>query len=152
MQKQEILVSSLHCPGPLIEGKWQGGCGKPMTLKRTNDSRDVFQWRCRRVHTVHKGKMQYKMKDVKLSICYNSWIIDSKLPVENILELIYLWSQGFTHSEVMHELKLSKKTVTEWFLFFCEACNIYSVMENSQPIGGNGVEVEIDESKFGKRK
>ena len=52
---------------------------------------------------------------------------------------------------VMHELKLSKKTVTEWFLFFREAC-IYSVMENSQPIGGNGVEVEIDKSKFGKRK
>ena len=151
MQKQQILVSSVHCPGPLIEGKWQGGCGQLMTLKRTNDSRDVFQWRCRRVHTVHKAKMQYKVKDVKLSIRYNSWLIDSKLPVENILELIYLWSQGFTHSEVMHELKLSKKTVTEWFLFFREAC-IYSVMENSQPIGGNGVEVEIDESKFGKRK
>ena len=25
-------------------------------------------------------------------------------------------------------------------------------MDNSQPIGGNGVEVEIDESKFGKHK
>ena len=62
--------------------------------------------------------MQYKVKDVKFSIRYNSWLIDSKLPLEIILELIYLWSQGFTHSEVMHELKLSKKTVTEWFLFF----------------------------------
>ena len=151
MQKQEILVSSVNCPGPLIEGKRQGGCGKFMTLKKTNDSRDVLQWRCRRVHTVHKAKMQYKVKDVKLSICYNSWLIDSRLPLENILELIYLWAQGFAHSEVMHELKLSKKTVTEWFLFFREAC-MYSVMENSRAIGGNGVKVEIDESKFGKGK
>ena len=51
----------------------------------------------------------------------------------------------------MHELKLSKKTVTKWFMFFRESC-IYSVMEQSEQIGGNGVEVEIDESKFGKRK
>ena len=68
MQKHQILVSSVSCPGPLIEGKWQGGCGKLMTLKKTNDSRDVFQWRCRRVHTVHKAKMQYKVKDVKLML------------------------------------------------------------------------------------
>ena len=26
------------------------------------------------------------------------------------------------------------------------------MLENSEKIGGNGVEVEIDESKFGKRK
>ena len=36
-------------------------------------------------------------------------------------------------------------------MFFRECC-IYSVMEQSEQIGGNGVEVEIDESKFGKRK
>ena len=51
----------------------------------------------------------------------------------------------------MHELKLSKRTVTEWFMFRREAC-IYSTMDKSEPIGGNGVEVEIDESKFGKCK
>ena len=51
----------------------------------------------------------------------------------------------------MHKLKLSKRTVTEWFMFCREAC-IYSIMDKSEPIGGNGVEVEIDESKFGKCK
>ena len=51
----------------------------------------------------------------------------------------------------MHELKLSKKTVTEGFLFLREAC-IQSIMEQSEQIGGNGVEVEIDKSKLGKRK
>ena len=45
----------------------------------------------------------------------------------------------------------SKITVTEWFLFLREAY-IHSIMEQSEQIGGNGVEVEIDESKFGKRK
>ena len=60
-------------------------------------------------------------------------------------------SQGFSQGEILHELKLSNKTVTEWTNFFCESC-ISTVIDNSAPIGGNGVEVEIDESKFGKRK
>ena len=122
-----------------------------MLLKVTNDSKDKFQWHCRKAHTVCKGNSTFKVKDVKLSIQHDSWFVDSKLPLETILKFVYLWSQGFTHSEVMHELKLCKKTVTEWFMFFHESC-IFLVMEQSEQIGGNGVEVEIDESKFGKRK
>ena len=93
----------------------------------------------------------YKVKDVKLSIQHYSWLVDTKILLETVVKLIYLWSQGSTHAEVMHELKLSNKTVTEWFLFCHEAC-IYSVINKSTPIGGNGIEVEIDESKFGKHK
>ena len=91
------------------------------------------------------------MKDVKLSIRHQSWLVDSKIPLEIVLELIYLWSQDFSHSEIIHELELSKKTVTEWSHFFRKAC-ICSVMDRSEAIGGNGVEVEIDERKFGKHK
>ena len=122
-----------------------------MALKETRDSKDLMQWRCRKSHKVSKHDMVYNIKDVKVSIRHNSWLVDCKLPMEHVLELIYLWSQGFSHSEVMHELKLSKRTVTEWFLFFRESC-IHSIMEHSQQIGGNGIEVEIDETKFGKRK
>ena len=39
----------------------------------------------------------------------------------------------------------------EWTNFFRECC-LTIMLENSEKIGGNGVEVEIDESKFGKRK
>ena len=67
------------------------------------------------------------------------------------MELIYLWSQGFSQGEILHELKLSNKTVTEWTNFFRESC-ISAVIDNSTQIGGNGIEVEIDESKFGKWK
>jgi len=128
-----------------------GGCDQPMLLKKTNDSKDQLQWRCRKVHKVIKNNMTFTVKDVKVSIRHNSWLVDCKLKLELVVELIYLWSQGFTHTEVMHELKLSKKTVTEWFLFMREA-RIHAVMENSEQIGGNGIEVEIDESKFGKPK
>ena len=121
-----------------------------MVIKKTNDSKDSFVWRCRKVHTVQSGSMTYKVKVVKLSICHDSWLVETKIPLEIIIKLIYLWSQGFTHSEVIHELKLSNKTVTEWFLF-CHGTCIYSVMEKSTPIGGNGIEVKINESKLGKK-
>ena len=151
MQKNGILKSSVNCPGPLIDGKRSHGCGKPMQMKKTNDSKDTYVWRCRKVHKIFGPKSTYTVKDVKLSIRHQSWLVDAKLSLELILELIYLWSQGFSQGEIIHELKLSNKTVTEWTNFFRESC-ICAVIDNSAPIGGNGVEVEIDESKFGKRK
>ena len=49
------------------------------------------------------------MKDVKLIVRHESWLVDSKLPLESIVGLIYLWSQSFSVDEIIHELKLSKK-------------------------------------------
>ena len=108
-------------------------------------------WRCRKVHTVVKQNKTYKCKDVKLSIRHNSWLIDSKLKLEIILEFMYLWSQAFSIKEIMHELRLTNKTVIEWSTFLRECC-VSTIIDASEAIGGNGVEVEIDESKFGKRK
>ena len=51
----------------------------------------------------------------------------------------------------MHELRLTNKTVIEWSTFLRECC-VSTIIDASEAIGGNGVEVEIDESKFGKRK
>ena len=65
--------------------------------------------------------------------------------------MAYLWSQAFSLNEIIHELNISNKTAIEWCTFFHECC-ISRIIDNSQQIGGNGVEVEIDESKFGKRK
>ena len=65
--------------------------------------------------------------------------------------MAYLWAQSFSVDKIMHKLKLSKKTVVEWGHFFRECC-FMTVMDSSEQIGGNGIEVEIDESKFGKCK
>ena len=122
-----------------------------MELKLTNDNRDKYMWRCRKVHTVVKEDKIYKCKNVKLSIRQNSWLIDSKLTLEIVLEFMYLWSQAFSIKEIMHELRLTNKTVIEWITFLRECC-VSTIIDASEAIGGNSVEVEIDESKFGKRK
>ena len=36
MKQQQILRSSVNCPGPCINGKRTASCGKPMELKKTN--------------------------------------------------------------------------------------------------------------------
>ena len=64
---------------------------------------------------------------------------------------MYLWSQAFSIKEIMHELRLTNKTVIEWSTFLRECC-ISTIIDAGEAVGGNGVEVEIDESKFGKRK
>ena len=151
MQKHQILRSSMTCPGPFFKGKRHGGCGKPMCFKETNDSRDIYVWRCRKKHTLFDGEKKIILKDVKVSIRHQSWLTDTKLGLDIVLEFIYLWSQGFSNSEIEHELQLSNKTVCEWSTFIRDCCSCI-VMDYSEPIGGNGIEVEIDESKFGKRK
>ena len=122
-----------------------------MLLKPTNDRNDGLTWRCRKVHNACKTDRKYTIKDVKVSICTDTWISDSNFPLSVIVELIYLWSQRFTNSEIQHELELSKQTIIEWSAFLREVY-LHDIFDNSQQIGGEGIEVEIDESKFGKCK
>jgi len=52
---------------------------------------------------------------------------------------------------VKHEFKFSDNTLCNWSAF-CRGIAIDAVIKNSEKIGGPGVIVEIDESKFGKSK
>lgn len=48
-------------------------------------------------------------------------------------------------------MDISSNTSVDWYNFYRELCDEI-MMNQSQPIGGPGVRVQIDESKFGKRK
>ena len=47
--------------------------------------------------------------------------------------------------------QVATQTAVGWYNFIREVCTQY-FLGHSAVIGGQGVEVEIDESKFGKRK
>jgi len=60
---------------------------------------------------------------------------------------VYRTSEDF----VLHELGISRQTIVDWYNFCREVC--CTILEDcSGKIGGVGHIVEIDESKFGKRK
>ena len=93
----------------------------------------------------------YKIKDVKVSIHYNTWLQDLNLSLELITELVYFWLQHFSNSTIQHKLNIFLQTIKEWLAYLQDVC-YYTVMQESKQIGGLGIHVEIDESKFGKRK
>lgn len=63
----------------------------------------------------------------------------------------YYWWQGMSAKFIEREVGLAHQTVVDWGSF-CREVAIDVVFEHSEPIGGPGIVVEIDESKFGKRK
>ena len=65
---------------------------------------------------------------------------------------MYYWSEDVqSHAFSEKHLKWSPNTVVDWKQFMREIC-IEELLANPEPLGGPGKIVEIDESKFGKRK
>ena len=62
--------------------------------------------------------------------------------------MLHLWS---TMTPLKKELQISEPTGVDWFNFIRDVCAEY-FKQNPVVIGGPGIEVEIDESKFGRRK
>jgi len=88
---------------------------------------------------------------VKFSVRNHSFFSGSKLSLEQITKLIYFWTYKYPQEIVLHETGLSNHSVIDFYNFCREVCSVI-VEEQSEPIGGVGKVVEIDESKFGKRK
>ena len=151
LQEQHTLKSDIICPGPLVNTKRSNYCGHLMILKNVTDRKDGLTWRCRKLHKITKNDRKYTVKDVKVSIRYNTWLESAKLTLEEIIQFIYLWTNGYSSANIQHELSLSNKCVIEWSALMRDTC-MGIVYNNSQQIGGEGIHIEIDESKFGRRK
>ena len=119
-------------------------CGEGfIRLRRDRSfSRNGFVWRCSRTGKCHK----------KFSIRANSWFEKSKLDILTILKLTFYWLNRCTNEFVQNQLILgSKHTVVDWFNFAREVCATI-LFQTNEVLGGEGKVIEIDESKFGKRK
>ena len=73
------------------------------------------------------------------------------MTLEEILKLTYWWCQDLDQAQIKHELGLAESTGVGWDSFCREVCKI-TLLENSKRLGGEGKIVQIDESKFWKRK
>ena len=82
-----------------------------------------------------------------------TWFGKSQVDIETNFFLVYIYLSDtlFTYKYVENELGLSKTTINDWCSFVREVV-LHWVLGNKSKIGGVGTTVEIDESKFGKRK
>ena len=114
---------------------------KEMRLVTCKDRSDGFKWECR-IQT--SGKRHR----TETSIRRGSWFAQSNMTLEEILKFTYWWCQDLEQSQITRELRLAP-----WYRrSFCrEVCEII-MFDSSQKIGGEAKIVQIDESKFEKRK
>ena len=79
----------------------------------------------------------------------NSWFSHSRLTVHECLTFTYLWWCGHGINKISKEVLWGSAALGDW-ASFCRDVAIEVVLNNSQPIGGPGIYVDIDESKCGK--
>jgi transposase-like protein len=85
------------------------------------------------------------------SIFKDTFFEGTHLPIHQILLLGYLWLSGAQHSTIEIITGLSNATVCKWVNYY--RVLVANDLENHEDmIGGPGIVVEVDESKFGKRK
>ena len=123
-------------------------CDEEMKLVHNERwSSDGILWRCQ--------KKNLKPHDVKLSLRHGTWFSESNMTLEEIIEYTYLWSTlGLTEKQISTQLQISDNTNVDWANFCREVCKETMLVQNDngKQIGGENIVVEIDESKFAKRK
>ena len=93
-----------------------------------------------------------------VSIRKGSVFESSNLSLQQILLIINLFTSHITSYEQIRlqsqltETKLSDETIADWLSHCREICLETIARQTPTVIGGQGMTVEIDESKFGKRK
>ncbi|KII74513.1 putative transposase-like protein [Thelohanellus kitauei] len=87
----------------------------------------------------------------KVNPCRNTWFTKNKLSFSDNLLLIYCWAHDLSVELAVRETQLSRPTVIDYFYFIRQVCTD-CINDNREVIGGPGVEVEIDESLFYRRK
>lgn len=104
-------------------------------------------WRC-----LNTRCPKYR-KDV--SARKGTWFSHSKMSIEKILLITYCFAKNVSNKTAMEETSIedatSSETISDWYTDCMDLC-CDIVYNHSEPIGGPGCTVEIDEGKFGKRK
>lgn len=123
--EQKVFYDKLPCPK----------CGINIDA---NHERKVF--RCSR-----------KQCKVEFSHRKHTFFFGSRLNCAQILHLGYLWLNKCTQTQTINQTGHNPNTVTSFHNHFRHLVSS-TLEENDQTIGGNGIIVQVDETKLGKRK
>jgi len=124
-------------------------CLSSMRLGESTTSADQVVWRCPGYIKSDKKKARrcHNLESVRKYTIFAG----SKLPIIKILLIMYFWIDNLEINKISKYLNISECSVGRWSLAFREIVFDY-FLSNPEPIGGVGSIVEIDESKFGRRK
>lgn len=87
----------------------------------------------------------------KISLYAHYFFAGSRIPIHDVFLLGYLWLTGSSYSVALAQSGLSTHAIVEYYSYFRQL--VASSLEPVDSfIGGPGIIVEVDESKFGRRK
>ncbi|KAK9702498.1 hypothetical protein QE152_g29902 [Popillia japonica] len=112
---------------------------------RFQDSIDGSVWKC--YQKISFRKQARRVCGTRVALRTGTFFARSKLSLQQILGFINLWVRCLSQTFICVELKLSQRTAVDWASFCREACLEY-FMYRPTKLGGPGIVVEIDESKF----
>lgn len=125
-------------------------CGTDMTLKVDNSAIDKYKWRCR--NYIHwKGKKSRRC-EYSASLRKDTFFHRSHLTLGQITKFICCWVDNMPLTVIKKQTRIIGQATLVDFGNFCREVIFDKIVLNGAPIGGEGKIVEIDESKFGKRK
>lgn len=86
-----------------------------------------------------------------MSLRHKTFFYKSHLSLLDICGFVNLWTSNCTFPVIKTQLRLSHQVITDWSSFFREVTYDTMVIKKVK-LGGYSHTVEIDESKFGRRK
>ena len=111
----------------------------------------------------HKCRLKEKSKSLRTLKCNNkgcnktfsrvrgTFFDGAKIPLYKVYAILISYLLGFSHQQIMSQTKCARQTITDYMAFVRQMLSD-SINETELEIGGEGIEVEVDESKFAKRK
>lgn len=114
------------------------------------ESQGEFKWRCNN-ETVDRTRKR-RLCRYAVTLNKGTFFARTKLSYGCITKFIYFWLDSLQLSLISDYSAINAQhTAVDWASFCREVC-YDDLVTNKKPIGGVGRTVELDESKFGKRK
>lgn len=125
-------------------------CGAVMVEQRDESAADGLKWRC--IGKIIKQKKAAKKCNFSISYRHGTFFAGTHLELWQVLGFVDLWLKKMQLNHISSLLDdVTEKSLVDWSSF-CREVTFDGMIHNAQPLGGSGRTVEIDESKFGKRK
>ena len=115
--------------------------------------RDGYRFWCGKVTVIAKPKTKKVKRQCPgtASLRKGTFFENSKLDLCQNVSFVNLWTLSCRIKQYKEILGISPKTVVDW-ASFCREVLLEAFVNQEQQMGGVGIVVEIDESKFGRRK
>ena len=99
----------------------------------------------------HKYRCTLRRCNKEVSVYVNSFFAGAKIPCNKVLEIAYFWLSKASATQIATYTGISGKTV-QAYVGHLQQLTADSLEDEDFVVGGNGIVVEVDETKLGKRK